>query len=486
MGIEFANAIHNLETAKTSKTIAIHPDRINFLMADESEFSSSMEMLVSGEQGKERLKRFWVENWTTPDQGFKWELNTPEDGNYLIDVRISAPPGTEIEIQGPQGKLRFKTQQTPDRWNWHWDRISLPEPLFLPKGISSITAQLTRPLSITDESNSNEACLKSLEFVHVDYKPELEAQIKASRANTEWLRDAKFGIMLQWGEWGYPRHGDKKEWPGMIDDFDVEQFAEKIASTRAGYVLWSATWRTYYFPAPIKAIDDILPGRTSKRDLIGELADALAKRGIKLVLYYHLGHDTTPENGEWWSHNWVSWDDKQLFLDNWSSIVREVGERYGDKLAGWFFDDGLIFYPAPFEELSNTAKAGYQDRLISYNPWIQARDTDFQEIFFGEAFQWRNDLPVGGSGIFPDGPHKGLLAHSNFIVEDGPGWGIWQPDTEIKGHHYTREEAIKMALHAAERNYILSWNILMYEDGYIWEETLELLREVGNAVREKY
>jgi hypothetical protein len=182
----------------------------------------------------------------------------------------------------------------------------------------------------------------------------------------------------------------------------------------------------------------------------------------------------------------VSWDDKRLFLDNWSAIVKEVGERYGDKLAGWFFDDGLIFYPAPFETLTKTAKAGYKDRIVSYNPWIQARDTDFQEVFFGEGFQWRYDLPEGGSGKFSEGPHKGLLAHSNFIVEDAGGWGIWQPETEIKGHHYTREEAIKMALHAAERNYILSWSILMYEDGYIWEETLDLLRSVGKVVREKY
>jgi hypothetical protein len=73
-----------------------------------------------------------------------------------------------------------------------------------------------------------------------------------------------------------------------------------------------------------------------------------------------------------------------------------------------------------------------------------------------------------------------------FIVEDGSGWGIWKPNTKIKGLRYSKDEALKMALHAAERNYILSWNILMYEDGYIWEETLDLLREMGKAVRDKY
>ncbi len=68
-------------------------------------------------------------------------------------------------------------------------------------------------------------------------------------------------------------------------------------------------------PAPIKAIDDILPGRTSERDLIGELANALDKRGVKLIIYYHLGHDGNP-NLDWWKKNWVSSDDKEAFFTN--------------------------------------------------------------------------------------------------------------------------------------------------------------------------
>ena len=41
----------------------------------------------------------------------------------------------------------------------------------------------------------------------------------------------------------------------MIDDFNVEKFADMVQSTGAGYVIWSATWRTYYFPAPIQSIE---------------------------------------------------------------------------------------------------------------------------------------------------------------------------------------------------------------------------------------
>jgi alpha-L-fucosidase len=85
-------------------------------------------------------------------------------------------------------------------------------------------------------------------------------------------------------------------------------------------VIWSATWRTYYFSAPIEAIQRMMPGRTLKRDLIGEVADALNCRGIKLMLYYHCDGDR-----EWQTRNFGTTDPNQigadaLFGKNWITI----------------------------------------------------------------------------------------------------------------------------------------------------------------------
>ena len=66
----------------------------------------------------------------------------------------------------------------------------------------------------------------------------------------------------------------------------------------------------------------------------------------------------------------------------------QARERYGDRLAGWMSDDELIYYPAPYEQLGEAAKAGNKSRIISYNPWIQARGTDFQDIQFG-GLHWQ-------------------------------------------------------------------------------------------------
>ncbi|HZU44937.1 MAG TPA: hypothetical protein VE994_19825, partial [Terriglobales bacterium] len=119
---------------------------------------------------------------------------------------------------------------------YNWDRVIAQGPLHIPKGGSTIRVQLRSPVEDTPAG----AALKSVELLNVNRVTEVEERIRAFRSSTAWLNRAKFGLMFQWGEWGYPRHGAKKKWPGMINDFDVAKFAETVASTKAGYVVWSA------------------------------------------------------------------------------------------------------------------------------------------------------------------------------------------------------------------------------------------------------
>jgi len=267
-----------------------------------------------------------------------------------------------------------------------------------------------------------------------------------------------------------------------------------IQGAGAGYVIWSATWRTYYFPAPIQAIERIMPGRTSKRDLIGELADALNHRGIRLMLYYHCGYG----DREWQTRNFGVTDPNQigtdaLFRKNWIAIVTEVGERYRNRLVGWFIDEG--WYPSPFEEQNKALKAGFPGRVVSFNDWIRPRLTDFEDVEFGEGFNGLNDCagrlfpdgpPDGGDGIYVEGPHKGLQAHGMFILDGagyGPEWGIWQPDTTIAKPTYTSEQIIEMAKESQQRHVAISFNLLMYEDGTVSPASLDAVRLFGKTIR---
>ena len=344
------------------------------------------------------------------------------------------------------------------------------------------TGSSTLRLELVDQAN---VAIKSLELQHIEEQANHQQRIAEFRSDTSWLAESGYGIMFQAGEWSYPPQGDKKTWPGFAQDFQVLPFVDMVDKTGTSFVVWSATWRTYYFPAPIKAIDEILPGRTSKRDLIMEIADELNKQGIKLILYYHVGHGDLPDTNWWdrnWNPNWVEENyDKSLFFKNWKNIITEVGERYGEKLAGWLFDDDCVIYPADYETLGQATKAGNSERLVACNSWIASRFTEFQDCFFGEGFLG-TDRGTVINGKFVKGPFKGLQASGNIML-DGPDWGVYQPDLKVLPPFYSEEKAAAIARHAAQTKAPIAFNLLMYEDGTVSPASLKTMEQIRQVVR---
>ncbi len=469
--------------------LPINPSEVNALKANVAARSASTQ--------ESEPRGVWIQNWNDPQQSFAWKIAVPRADDYFVDVLVSGNPGSKIEVAGPENEVSIAIPEGNDHWGNNWNKIDIPGWLKLPKGISTVTVRSPGPAGITTNRNRYQGmALLSVELIARSQKSAIEERLHHLRSSAQWLARAQYGLMFQWGEWGYPEHGEGKPWPKMIDDFNVEKFADMVQSTGAGYVIWSATWRSYYFPAPIRAIEQIMPGRTSRRDLIGEIADALNRRGIKLMLYYHCGYG----DREWETRNFGTTDPNQtgtdaLFRKNWIAIITEVGERYGDRLAGWFIDEG--WYPSPFEEQDRALKAGYPARIVSFNDWIRPRLTDFQDVEFGEAFDGLNHgagqlfpdgPPAGGDGIYVTGPHKGLQAHGMFILDGadyGPEWGIWRPDTGIAKPRYTSAQIVSMAEGARARHVALTFNLLMYEDGTVSEDSLAAVRLFGKAVREK-
>jgi hypothetical protein len=451
--------------------IRLQPDDVNVLMSDRAKINGGMKYYAH--DGNQSHKRFWVQNWTKPEESFEWTVAAPHDGSYHGDMLIAGPAGLKVEIAGPKNKLIYALQENG------WDKVAVPGALELPKGTSRIFVRALEAANLK---------LKSLELIDAADKTAIDERIKRFRSDTKWMADAGYGLMFQWGGWGYPQHGPQKKWPKMIDDFNVDSFADMCAETGARYVVWSATWMTYFFPAPIKAIDAILPGRTCWRDLIGELADALNKRGMKMILYYHLGRWWAPygilQSG--WAKNGISEEDHQFFVDSFCSITTEIGLRYGKKLAGWLIDDGMIFYPAPFEKMGQALKAGNSNRLVSYSSYVMPRYTEFQDYHFGEGNEKGNygAGPKGGNGIIAGGPQKGQQGFACFIL-DGPDWGIYQPETKIDPPQFTREQMAALVDNALQRKLALSFNLLMYEDGSVSPESLDMMKYVRKIVRGK-
>ncbi len=440
--------------------IVLNPEKINILLAVESACSASIGRMPA--QGGLQAMRFWLKDWTHPDERVTWKVNVPRAGRYELTLIVkSAQTGAVIRASGPKNAITYDTHSTG------WEREKAAGELELPEGESVITLKLFRENSVT---------LKSVELIEQAARPAIEQRIAAFRAagrnELERFRTAGYGIMVQGGGWAYPKTGDKKPWPQFAADFNVKQFADAVESMGGKFVIWSATWCRYLVPAPIKAVDEIAPGFTAPRDLLGDLAEEFHRRNIQFFLYYHEGH----VEPDWWKHNWDPARPGH-FQDNWTNVIREMGERYGDKLAGWFFDDDAVYCPSDYEALSSAARAGHAGRLVSYNPWIAPAFTPFQDIFFGEA----RDRGAVRDGVFADGPNRGLQAFHMRIYE-GPDWGINKTNVKAKAPLRSVQQTEEEVRECLKNQTPVAFNLLMWEDGSMPDQSVAQLQEVARRL----
>ena len=170
--------------------------------------------------------------------------------------------------------------------------------------------------------------------------------------------------------------GKRTSWDECVKEFDTEKFAEQIAQTSAGYVIFTMHQRTRFLIAPNATFDRLSgyqPGAAcATRDLVLDLHASLAKRGIRLMLYWT--GDGPREDPQ--AAKALGWSEKvsEDYVRHWAAVAREYGERYKDKVAGWWCDG---CYPwIGYEEkrlgiLGEALKAGSPQRIIALNVGVQ-------------------------------------------------------------------------------------------------------------------
>ena len=104
------------------------------------------------------------------------------------------------------------------------------------------------------------------------------------------------GMFLHWNSFSLPLRGSAVAYEEAVDSLLVDQVADMVSGSGSAFLVLTTSWAGYYFPAPMPAIDAVLPGRTCARDLVAQLIAALDARGVRLVLYYHYGKD----DAAWW------------------------------------------------------------------------------------------------------------------------------------------------------------------------------------------
>ena len=436
-------------------------------------------------------RQLQLRDWK-PGSENSWEVEVLEPGDYAVNVLFNHSVKFPLKVEVTGGSSRVSSASTREtvlvNFLDHdgqkrqapsapqsWRRLPLAGELRLPKGKMNLV------LTITGAEGQKEGAIEllSIELVRTDVKERLRKSAAAFRApaDTQWFRNAKYGLMVHWTSTVYPRQGTRLPYQEAVRRFRLNDLVEQLVDTGAGFLTFTTSHEQMFIPAPIKSLDAVLPGRTCERDLIQEMADALNQRGLKLFLYYHLGCNSDAQ----WQQASGFWEtDTTRFWSNWCAVIGEMGGRYDGKLAGWWFDDGTANYyyrSAPWETLAKAAIQGNPNRLVGFNPWILPLATEFQNCFLGEAQSdptVKGTLKPGDNGIISSGMYKGLQASAALVME--ADWGHWKKDTEIAPPKQTPEQLAELVRRFIALGNVPMLNCEIYQDGTLSPKTVEVLK----------
>ena len=310
------------------------------------------------------------------------------------------------------------------------------------------------------------------------------------RADTTWFAECGFGISLHWTAQSMPVSGPQKTFPEAVGTLNVQSLVARIADCGAKYLMFTVTHARQMLPAPCAVVQQVLPGRTCGRDLLGELADACGQKGLRFILYYN--HSCNNADDPAWEQA-VGYHDRhhEPFADRLCALVTELSARYGRRLAAWWFDSPysldssgpikgvtteLYGFQFPWQRFTAAAKTAHPQRLVTYNPgdrpeYWHYMYTSHQDYLAGEA----NILAAPPTSRW-DG--NGLQNH-RWICLDNPAWVHNRPDTSLHPARFSREELTAYFRAAAGALTPVTVNVDIDQNGQILPESLNLLRQAS-------
>lgn len=223
--------------------------------------------------------------------------------------------------------------------------------------------------------------------------------------NRTWFKQAQYGMMVHWGlysllagEYRGRRVRDYAEWIQSYMPIPNDEYALLAKSFNPVYFNadeWISLAKEAgmeYFVLTSKHHDgfalfrskadpfNVVDATPFKRDVVEELANACAKHGLKLGLYYsqeldwHHPHgggytNLSPCSGTSWDNNW-DWPDRTkkdfsiCFEEKIKPQVQELLTQYGDLCLMWF-DVPHTITPEQSLELNRMVKHYQPDCLIN-------------------------------------------------------------------------------------------------------------------------
>jgi len=311
-----------------------------------------------------------------------------------------------------------------------------------------------------------------------------------ARANTDWLASCAVGISTHWTAQTAPRTGAACRFTKAVERFRMADFLGAVEQSGADYVIFTLTHALQMLPCPNPVVDGILPGRTTERDLVEEMATGLHKLGKKLVVYYN--HSCNQgDDPQWEDAVGYHGEDKARFAANLCTIVEWLGKRYGTAMRAWWFDSSYSLDPRgphssvttdlrgfqfPWEKLTVAAKAGHADRLVTYNAGVGYTFlyTEHQDYWAGEL----NDLKTPPTGRFLE---NGLQWHGWTCLDYG-GWVYKDNSRKPNPPLYSDEDLLAFLSKCRKNQAPMCFNVISFQDGTQAEESIRQLSRIAKSI----
>ncbi len=231
--------------------------------------------------------------------------------------------------------------------------------------------------------------------------PFLASQVMAGSQSpqTDWLKNARLGVFM---------HFLPADAAGLaqVNDFDVEALAVQLERAGARYLVFTLGQNSGYLNSPNAAYDRITgyqPGeRCARRDLPLDLYGALHRRGLRLMLYLPCqvpNQDARAQKAFGLAQGARDQPIDTPFARQWAEVIHEWSARYGDKVAGWWFDGGyahIHFNEEIAGIYADAVKRGNPSAIVTFNPGVKlVRHTRAEDYTAGELNEPFETVPSG-------------------------------------------------------------------------------------------
>jgi hypothetical protein len=353
-----------------------------------------------------------IYGFTTPDDSITWTLRAASDADYAVSLVLSADNacvrGCEIELRCGESAVTASPLESSWPGQPTYRRQDLPGLLHLKAGNNRVVLRLRKVSAAQSQAALDAAANRttpgrkvptgkslfagpefavwSIELGTPAARRAVVETARSLRGDASWMIEGKYGLFVHWSPlaYGYEGNRPRSEWhEKAVDLFDVEVFADAVERTGAAWMCFTMTHGKVYWPGPNDAIDRILPGRTTRRDLFGEIAGELAHRGIRTLCYFHAGAHGN-EDPPWAKAAGVEDGDPKRLHANIEAIYRDTSLRYGTRIGGFAYVDDAMFITyqtdPPWERWARAIKAGNPKAVVGFSACRGPSPTPFTEV----------------------------------------------------------------------------------------------------------